>query len=138
MFAETLAATTPNTRTTNMNNTSKPPSPNGMSGPDAATRDLSAHEWSRAVIDELQHIRVGTPRIKDIIPTRLSENMGNKTNMQASRPGQCAQKPTEPAQKQLGYDQRSTSQLEESQRPQVVTIESTATIDIVKRIPGGW
>ncbi|RVD89481.1 uncharacterized protein DFL_000486 [Arthrobotrys flagrans] len=113
-------------------NNSKPSSASGMSGVGAATvRDLNAQEWSQAVIDELQHIQVATPPMKYIVPTRLSGSTGDKAHTHTSRPRQESSKPS-------GHNQRSTGQLDVPQRPQAGTMDSTATIDIVKQIPGGW
>ncbi|KAK6513249.1 hypothetical protein TWF506_009409 [Arthrobotrys conoides] len=133
MSAEAPAATTPNTRTPNMHNT-KPSSASGMSRAEAATvRDLNAHEWSQAVIDELQHIQVATPPIKDVDSAQFSEGLGD------SQPRRFAHESGEFTQKgQYGYNQRNAGQLEAPRRPQAGTMDSTATIDIVKQIPGSW
>ncbi|KAK6526185.1 hypothetical protein TWF281_011220 [Arthrobotrys megalospora] len=142
MSSETPAQATPNTRTTNISNTSKPSS--------GTVRDLNAHEWSQAVIDELQHIQVATPPIKEIGPASLSESMNNDNNtnihtsrpvskQDASHPRRFPQEPVESTSKHpASHNQRNNGQLEIPQRPQAGTMESTATIDIVKQIPGGW
>ncbi|KAF3903026.1 hypothetical protein AA313_de0200209 [Arthrobotrys entomopaga] len=78
-------------------------------------KDLNAHEWSQAVINELESVQVMTPPVTE------------------SRPPP-KQDPTNPSQTQ----QRNPGQLELPQRPQAGSTESTATIDVVKQIPGGW
>ncbi|KAF3161894.1 hypothetical protein TWF106_001051 [Orbilia oligospora] len=140
MSTETPAATTtPNTRTTNINN-AKPSSASGISGVGAATtRDLDAHEWSQAVIDELQHIQVATPPTKGVCPSQLSDGLGNRGHMCSSQPRRFTHNSGEIAPKQeSGYNQRNTSHQELHQRPQAGTMDSTATIDIIKQIPGSW
>ncbi|KAK6343765.1 hypothetical protein TWF730_011352 [Orbilia blumenaviensis] len=142
MSSEPPAAATSNTRTPNMSN-SQPSntstSASGMVGT-RTVKDLNAHEWSQAVIDELQHIQVATPPMKDINSTLqyISESSGDRKNIRASHSKRLVAQESGESTPQPLYNQKTNSHLGVPQRPQAEQMESTATIDIVKQIPGGW
>jgi len=100
-------------------------------------RDLSAQEWSQAVINELESVQVATPPIKDCDPVARFDADRNTTTI----PTQNSKLPFQQTQNMDGTsnpNQRNTSSLPAPQRPQAGKMDSAATIDLVKQIPGGW
>ncbi|KAF3931666.1 hypothetical protein ABW20_dc0110285 [Dactylellina cionopaga] len=114
----------------------------GFGGTTAGMRDLNAHEWSEAVINELESVHVATPpptKGYKFTTMRIdNENGGTASNNQDAK--MSLQQAGEPNMKHTPLpDQRNAVQLEiPQQRPQAESMESTATIDVVKQIPGGW
>ncbi|KAK6537116.1 hypothetical protein TWF694_011315 [Orbilia ellipsospora] len=87
-------------------------------------RDLNAHEWSQAVINELESVQVMTPPVHESRPAPKQDPERASSSGNRGDSNQTVQ--------------RTPGQLELPQRPQAGTTESTATIDVVKQIPGGW
>ncbi|KAK6337242.1 hypothetical protein TWF718_010023 [Orbilia javanica] len=138
MSTEAPTTTTSNTQISNPNN-HRLPSPSGILGVEGATtRDLNAQEWSQAVIDELRHIQVATPPMRYIARTQLPGNVGDQVYMHSSYAGRLAVDSSELAERSSGKSQRSGYRPELPERPQVKAMDSTATVDVVKKIPGSW